>query len=92
MSLSKKEYKKRLFWYNKGLIDKEIGEKVNRTQNTIYQWRKKNGLKDNGKKSTLSDNKIKKIHNYNKRGFSITEIARKVNCSTGSVYYWINKK
>jgi transposase len=92
LSLSKKEYKKRLFWYNKGLIDKEIGEKVNRTQNTIYQWRKKNGLKANGKKSTLSDNKIKKIHNYNKRGFSITEIARKVNCSTGSVYYWINKK
>ncbi|MGM0502510.1 MAG: helix-turn-helix domain-containing protein [Bacillota bacterium] len=27
-----------------------------------------------------------------KKGFSISEIAKKVNCSSGSVYYWINKK
>lgn len=92
LSISEEEHSKRMFWYKKGLVDKEIGEKINKSQYTIYSWRKKHGLTANGKKSTLSDNKIKKIYDYNKRGFSIAEIARKVSCSTGSVYYWINKK
>lgn len=92
MSISEKEHRKRMLWYKKGLVDKEIGKKVNKTKHTIYHWRKKHGLKANGKKSKLCNNKIKKIHDYNKRGFSIAEIARKVSCSTGSVYYWINKK
>ena len=40
----------------------------------------------------LSDKKIKKILLYNKQDFSISEIAKKVDCSNGSVYYWINKE
>lgn len=81
-----------MFWYKKGLIDKKIGEKVNKSQRTIFNWRKKHELKANGKKSKLSNDKIQKIRYYNQQGLTIAEIARKISCSTGSVYYWINTK
>ncbi|MFN2341220.1 MAG: helix-turn-helix domain-containing protein [Halanaerobium sp.] len=92
MSISEEEHNKRIFWYKKGLIDRKIAEKVNRTKQTIYNWRKTHGLEANGKNKKISVKKIKKILSYNKQGFSISEIARKVGCSNGSVYYWINKK
>jgi transposase len=91
MSISEEEHREIMFWYKKGLVDKMIGKKVDRTRRTILNWRKKHALKANGKKEKISDNKIAKITLYNQKGFSITEIASKVNCSTGSVYYWINK-
>lgn len=92
MTISKNQHEKRMYWYKKGLVDWEIGKKVDRTRKTIYNWRKKHKIKANGKKEKLSDDKIEKINSYNKQGFSIAEIAKKVNCSSGSVYYWINKK
>lgn len=92
MTISKNQHEKRMYWYKKGLVDRKIAEKVNRTKKTIYIWRKNHGLKANGKTKELSKEKIDKIYFYNQKGFSISEIAEKVNCSSGSVYYWINKQ
>ena len=92
-AINKKEHEERLYWYNKGLNDQEIANKVDRIKKTIYNWRKANGLKPNGKKWKLKEDKIKEIYKKidNKNTVNMNQIARDIGCSVGSVYYWFNK-
>ena len=83
--------KKRMELYNQGLTDKEIAKKLKNNKKTIYLWRKKNNLSANGRKSKISDNKLRKIFFYSQMDLSYNEIAKKSDCSVGSVYYWLNK-
>lgn len=91
MKISKEEHQNRLYWYNKGLNDKEIGKKVYKTKYAIFYWRKKNNLSANGKNTKINDSKLRKIFFYSQMNLSYNEIARRSNSSVGSVYYWLNK-
>lgn len=91
LGISISEHKERMFWYDKGLTDKEIGNKVHRTRYAIYRWRKNNNLSANGKKFKIGDHTLRKIFFYSQLNLSYNEIAKKSNCSVGSVYYWLNK-
>ena len=45
--LLKEEHERRMALYQKGLNDKEIGDRLFLTPTTIVYWRKKNGLRPN---------------------------------------------
>lgn len=84
--IKKKEHKKRLKYYNKGLNDFEIGEKVGLSKEGIYNWRKRNDLPSNYKKN-LDKNYEKRLELYNE-GLNDKEIAEKVDLSKYGVRSW----
>ena len=49
MSISEKEYQKRMKLYNKGLNDRKIDEKVEVSRSRMNSWRKRNNLTSNYK-------------------------------------------
>ena len=74
--------------WNNGLLDTEIAEQMNCSEVAIRQWRKRNYLESNlaiarGKKSLINHERITKLW---ENGLKDSEIAKKMNCSTITVY------
>jgi uncharacterized protein YjcR len=71
-----------------GKLDTEIAEHLNCSQQTVYNWRKKNGLRNN--KAIASRNKNSVRHEQLTKlwedGLKDSEIAKELKCSTITVW------
>lgn len=74
-------------YYNEGLSDYKIAEKVNRCPSTIYKWRKRNKLESNECKR-LTEEQIKDIQEMYLTGLNDFEIGEAIGTSHCNIYYW----
>lgn len=87
--IPEKEHQKRLKYYNLGMNDRQIGEKVGLSKEGIYHWRKRNDLPANDKPFSKISNKKhqKRMELYNK-GLTDEQIAEKVEISKYGIRSW----
>lgn len=78
-----------LKYYNEGLGDHKIAEKVNRCPSTIYKWRKRNKLESKECKR-LTEEQIKDIQEMYTAGFNDHEIGDAIGRTPSTICYWRN--
>lgn len=85
--ISKKENQKRLKYYNLGMNDNEIAEKINVTPPAIFYWREKNNLKTNHSNKISKKEHQKRLKLY-KIGMIDKKIAEKINTTKKAIKGW----
>ncbi len=68
-----------------GLVDREIAMRIGKAQSTVQKIRVKMGLEANGVTRVIDRTLVKNLYD---RGYNDCEIARKVVCSSLSVFGW----
>lgn len=91
-TISNDENERRLELYNKGYTDRQIANELHYSVCTIFQWRRKRGLKANNpqiKRLTKNDQKFR-MDLYNK-GFGDLKIASACGVTKSAITQWRRK-
>lgn len=84
-----------LIFHEGGLSSREICEQLNITEDNIYRFLKKNGLKSNGRKGILDEEDLLLIKRLYLNGMTIKQIHEgyfKEKCSSGAINKYLRKE
>lgn len=84
----KEKEEERLALYNQGLNDYEIADIQRISQSTVYQWRKKNGLKKNPAK--INPKFAERMRLY-ELGYTDCKIGKLTDYTSTTIYMWRKK-
>ncbi|MFW5891614.1 MAG: helix-turn-helix domain-containing protein, partial [bacterium] len=88
-SIVDKKHDEIKYYYDQGLTDHEIANKLGCSKSIIRKWRRKNNKIFN--KKTIISEKNNKILKYYNQGLNDTEIADKIGCSFSTIRRWRKK-
>ena len=88
--LGKEENERRMKLYKHGLNDREMGEKLGLTSESISYWRKKNDLPPNRLYRSTQEKQEEFLELY-KKGLNDREIAQKMDLTPPSIRHWRKK-
>lgn len=86
--LTNEENKRRMALYQKGLNDKEIGDRLFLAPETIVYWRQKNGLPPNRPRDTLTKQDLEIMERMYQARASDSQIAKEIGRCVSTVRSW----
>lgn len=86
--LTDKENEQRMALYQKGLNDKEIGDRLFLTPTTIVYWRQKNGLHPNMARNNLTERELEIMERMYRARASDSQIANEIGRCVSTVRSW----
>ena len=86
--LPREEHERRMVLYQKGLNDKEIGDRIFLTPTTIVYWRKKNGLRPNRPRDTLTKQDLEIMERMYQARASDSQIAKEIGRCVSTIRSW----